>query len=276
LVGAASGGKIGVATALFERGEQLVALIATTVIAGILHLPVETIGTRFGAISASLPHPMVPHVTLTQLGALVGPAFTIALLAAVESLLSAVVADGMIGGRHRSNMELVAQGVANIVAPMFGGMPATGAIARTATNVKNGGRTPVAGMVHALTLLLITLSFGRWAAAIPLATLAAILVVVSYHMSEWRTFRSELTAPKSDVVVLLTTFSLTVLIDLTVAIEVGMVLAAFLFMHRMAEVTNVSMVTREIADEGWDDRLREMGRRCLWEGAQSISIREID
>jgi len=225
-----------------------VALIATTLAVRLFNIPVETIGTRFGAISASLPHPIVPHVTLSQLTALVGPAFTIALLAAVESLLSAVVADGMIGTRHRSNMELIAQGVANIVAPIFGGMPATGAIARTATNVKNGGRTPVAGMVHALTLLLITLFFGRWAALIPLASLAAILVVVSYHMSEWRTFRSELTAPRSDVAVLLTTFALTVLVDLTVAIEVGMVLAAFLFMRRMAEVTNVSIVTRELAD----------------------------
>jgi SulP family sulfate permease len=229
-----------------------VALIATTLAVRLFNIPVETIGTRFGAISASLPHPIVPHVSLAQVTALVAPAFTIALLAAVESLLSAVVADGMIGGRHRSNMELIAQGVANIVAPMFGGMPATGAIARTATNVKNGGRTPVAGMIHALTLLLITLFFGRWAALIPLATLAAILVVVSYHMSEWRTFRSELTAPKSDVAVLITTFSLTVLVDLTVAIEVGMVLAAFLFMRRMAEVTNVSIVTRELAD-GDDD-----------------------
>ena len=160
-----------------------VALIVTTVVARVFNLPVETIGTRFGAISASFPHPVVPHVTLDQLRGLVAPAFTIALLAAVESLLSAVVADGMIGGRHRSNMELVAQGIANIVSPLFGGIPATGAIARTATNVKNGGRTPVAGMVHALTLLLITLFFGRWAALIPLATLAAILVVVSYHMS---------------------------------------------------------------------------------------------
>ena len=225
-----------------------VALIATTLAVRLFNIPVETIGTRFGGISATLPHLIVPHVSLAQATALVGPAFTIALLAAVESLLSAVVADGMIGSRHRSNMELVAQGIANIVSPMFGGMPATGAIARTATNVKNGGRTPVAGMVHALTLLLITLFFGRWAAQIPLATLAAILVVVAYHMSEWRTFRSELTAPKSDVVVLLTTFALTVLVDLTVAIEVGMVLAAFLFMRRMAEVTNVSIVTRELAD----------------------------
>ena len=138
---------------------------------------------------------------------LVGPAFTIALLGAVESLLSAVVADGMIGGRHRSNMELVAQGIANLVSPLFGGMPATGAIARTATNVKNGGRTPVAGIIHALTLLVITLVAGRWAALIPMATLAAILVVVAYHMSEWRAFRAELRSPRSDVAVLLTTFA---------------------------------------------------------------------
>jgi len=251
-----------------------VALIATTLAVRLLNIPVETIGTRFGAISATLPHPIVPHVSLAQVTALVAPAFTIALLAAVESLLSAVVADGMIGGRHRSNMELIAQGVANIVAPMFGGMPATGAIARTATNVKNGGRTPVAGMVHALTLLLITLFFGRWAALIPLATLAAILVVVSYHMSEWRTFRSELTAPKSDVAVLLTTFSLTVLVDLTVAIEVGMVLAAFLFMRRMAEVTNVSIVTRELTDgdNDEDDDLNSVRRREVPRGVEVFEI----
>src|SRR5207244_4496322 len=159
-----------------------------------------------------------------------------------------VVADGMIGGRHRSNMELVAQGVANIVAPLFGGIPATGAIARTATNVKNGGRTPVAGMVHSATLLLITLFFGRRAGLIPLATLAAILLVVAYGMSEWRTFKAEFRAPKSDVVVLLTTFLLTVLVDLTVAIEVGMVLAAFLFMRRMAEVVNINVLTHEFHD----------------------------
>lgn len=239
-----------------------VALIATTLAVRLFNIPVETIGTKFGAISAAFPHLVVPHVSLEQVTALVAPAFTIALLAAVESLLSAVVADGMIGGRHRSNMELIAQGVANIIAPMFGGMPATGAIARTATNVKNGGRTPVAGMVHALTLLFITLFFGKWAALIPLATLAAILVVVSYHMSEWRTFRSELSAPKSDVAVLLTTFSLTVLVDLTVAIEVGMVLAAFLFMRRMAEVTNVSIVTRELADgDDEDDDPNSVRRR---------------
>jgi len=251
-----------------------VALIVTTLAVRLFNIPVETIGTKFGAISAAFPHLIVPHVSLEQVTALVAPAFTIALLAAVESLLSAVVADGMIGGRHRSNMELIAQGVANIVAPMFGGMPATGAIARTATNVKNGGRTPVAGMVHALTLLLITLFFGKWAALIPLATLAAILVVVSYHMSEWRTFRSELTAPKSDVAVLLTTFSLTVLVDLTVAIEVGMVLAAFLFMRRMAEVTNVSLVTRELADEDndEDDDPNSVRRRDVPPGVEVFEI----
>jgi SulP family sulfate permease len=145
-------------------------------------------------------------------------------------------------------MELVAQGVANVASATFGGIPATGAIARTATNVKNGGRTPIAGMVHALTLLLITLAFGRWASLIPMAVLAAILVVVAYHMSEWRAFRAELRSPRSDVIVLIATFLLTVLVDLTVAIEVGMVLAAFLFIRRMSEVTNISAVTREIDD----------------------------
>ena len=225
-----------------------VALIVTTALVQLLHLPVETIGTRFGVINATLPRPALPAITLAQLPALMGPAFTIALLGAVESLLSAVVSDGMIGGRHRSNMELVAQGVANIASPLFGGIPATGAIARTATNVKNGGRTPVAGITHSVTLLLIALFFGRWAGLIPMATLAGILVVVAYSMSEWRTFINEFRAPKSDVAVLLTTFLLTVFWDLTVAIEVGMVLAAFLFMRRMAEVTNISALTHEFQD----------------------------
>ena len=251
-----------------------VALIVTTVLVQLLHLPVETIGERFGAVHAGLPRPELPHVTLPLLRVLVGPAFTIALLAAIESLLSAVVADGMIGGRHRSNMELVAQGVANIASPLFGGMPDTGAIARTATNVKNGGRTPVAGMTHALTLLLITLFFGRWAGLIPLATLAAILVVVAFHMSEWRTFVSEFRAPKSDVAVLLTTFLLTVLVDLTVAIEVGMVLAAFLFMRRMAEVTNISVLTHEFSDpvDDFEGDPNAVRRRVIPDGVQVYEI----
>ena len=225
-----------------------VALLVTTALVKLAGWPVETIGSRFGEIASALPRPSLPHLSLPEVRGLVGPAFTIAMLAAIESLLSAVVADGMIGGKHRSNMELVAQGVANLVSPLFGGIPATGAIARTATNVKNGGRTPVAGIVHALTLLLILLFVGRWAALIPLATLAAILMVVAYHMSEWRLFRAEFSGPRSDVLVLLSTFALTVLVDLTVAIEVGMVLAAFLFMRRMAEVTNVSAVTREFLE----------------------------
>ena len=230
-----------------------VALIGTTIAVRVLQLPVETIGSRFGQISASLPHPVVPHLSFTEVTTLVQPAIAIALLGAVESLLSAVVADGMIGTRHKSNLELVAQGAANVVAPLFGGIPATGAIARTATNIRNGGRTPVAGVTHALTLLLITLFFGRLAALIPMATLGAILVVVAYNMSEWRTFRSELRGPKSDVIILITTFLLTVVVDLTVAIEVGMVLSAFLFMRRMAEVTNVTAITRELADGSDDD-----------------------
>ncbi|MCB0638510.1 MAG: hypothetical protein KDC54_17895, partial [Lewinella sp.] len=189
---------------------SFVALFAATVIVQLFGLPVETIGSRFGAIDAAFPRPAIPHVTLDMLGQLVEPALTIAILAAVESLLSAVVADGMIGGSHRSNMELVAQGVANIASPLFGGIPATGAIARTATNVKNGGRTPVAGIIHALVLLLITLFFGSWAGLIPMASLGAILVVVAYHMSEWRRFLAEFRAPKSDLAVMLSTFLLTV------------------------------------------------------------------
>jgi SulP family sulfate permease len=251
-----------------------VALIVTTAVVHLLHLPVETIGARFGVIHAGLPRPSLPPLSPALIASLAGPAFTIAILAAIESLLSAVVADGMIGGRHRSNMELVAQGVANIVSPLFGGMPATGAIARTATNVKNGGRTPVAGMTHALTLLLITLFFGRWAGLIPLATLAAILVVVAFHMSEWRTFASEFRAPKSDVAVLLATFLLTVLVDLTVAIEVGMVLAAFLFMRRMAEVTNIQVLTHEFTDpaDDFESDPNAVRRRVVPEGVQVYEI----
>ncbi|HEY4648334.1 MAG TPA: SulP family inorganic anion transporter [Gemmatimonadales bacterium] len=225
-----------------------VALILTTVLVRLLHLPVETIGTRFGEIQAGFPHLALPAVSLAEGRQLVRPALAIAALGAVESLLSAVVADGMIGGRHRSNMELVAQGIANVVAPLFGGIPATGAIARTATNVKSGGRTPVAGIVHAVTLLVITLFFGRLAALIPLATLAAIVAWVAYRMADWPVFRSELTAPRSDALVMVTTFLLTVLVDLTTGIGVGMVLASFLFMKRMAEVTNVRVVSDEFQE----------------------------
>jgi SulP family sulfate permease len=214
-------------------------------------------------------------VSFAEMSALVGPAFTIAILAAIESLLSAVVADGMIGGRHRSNMELIGQGVANIITPMFGGIPATGAIARTVTNVKNGGRTPVAGIVHALTLLVITLFGARWAGLIPMATLAAILVVVSFHMSQWRTFIAELHSPKSDVVVLLTTFALTVIVDLTVAISVGMVLAAFLFIRRMAEVANVRVLTAELGEESPEIDAAEAAARRMLDIPPGVEVYEI-
>jgi SulP family sulfate permease len=252
----------------------LVALVVATMIARIFELPVETIGSRFGAISVSLPRPHIPDISLAQATALVGPAFAIALLGGIESLLSAVISDGMIGGRHRSNMELVAQGVANIASASFGGIPATGAIARTATNVKNGGRTPVAGIVHTLTLLLITAVFGRWASSIPMAVLAAILAVVAYHMSEWRSFLAELRSPRSDIIVMLTTFILTVVVDITVAIEVGMVLAAFLFIKRMAEVTNINAVTRELRDEDGDDESdpNAVRRRIVPKGVEVYEI----
>ncbi len=219
---------------------SLIAILVTTAGMHLLHLPVETIGSKFGNIPSSLPKPVIPRLDYNTIRNLIRPAFTIALLGGIESLLSAVVADGMIGGNHKSNMELVAQGTANIFSSIFGGIPATGAIARTATNVKNGGRTPVAGMTHAITLFLILLFFGKWAAMIPLATLAGILVVVAYNMSEWKHFLTILKGPRSDMAILLTTFLLTVLVDLTVAIEIGMILAAFLFMRNMIKFSNVS------------------------------------
>jgi sulfate permease, SulP family len=222
---------------------SLVAIIVTTVAAQVLQLPVSTIGNRFGSIEPMFPAPVLPSLDLTTIQHLFAPAFAIALLGGIESLLSAVVADGMTGGNHRSNTELVAQGVANIFSSLFGGIPATGAIARTATNIKNGGKTPVAGMIHALTLLLIILFVGKWASLVPMATLAGILIVVAYHMSEWESFKSVLKGPRADMAVLVTTFLLTVLIDLVVAIETGMILAAFLFMRKMIRFSDVRMLT---------------------------------
>jgi sulfate permease, SulP family len=252
-----------------------VALVVTALFARLFELPVETIGSRFGVIDLAFPAPSFPQISFAEVRSLVGPAFTIAALGAIESLLSAMVADGMIGGRHRSNMELVAQGVANIASPIFGGIPATGAIARTATNVKNGGRTPVAGIIHALTLLLIALVFGKWAALVPMATLAGILMLVAYQMSEWRVFRSELRGPREDAAVLVSTFLLTVLVDLTVAIAVGMVLAAFLFTKRMAEATNVAAVTRELRRDGDETTYSEPGAISLRTVPDRVEVFEI-
>lgn len=222
-----------------------VALIAGTLIAQLSGMNIETISSKFGTIPNSLPSPSFPVITYAKVYALIGPAFTIALLAAIESLLSAVVSDGMIGGKHRSNMELIANGIANIASPIFGGIPATGAIARTVTNIRSGGKTPVAGITHSFVLLLIMIFFGQYAGMIPLCVLASILVIVSYNMFEWREFKTQLKMPKSDVVVFLTTFCLTILFDLTIAIEIGMIMSAFLFMNRMANVANIGIISRE-------------------------------
>lgn len=257
---------------------SLVALLATTAAVHLFDLPVATIGDRFGEVSAALPRPSLPAIDWAIVPQLVPSAVAIALLAGIESLLSAVVADGMTGRRHRSSMELVAQGVANLAVPFFGGIPATGAIARTATNVKNGGRTPIAGMVHAVTLLLIVLFLGRWAALVPMATLAGILVVVAYNMSEWRLFVGFVKAPKSDLMVALSTFGLTVAVDLVVAIEVGVVLSALLFMRRMAEATGVSglaaMGEGPLGGDGEEEsEARRLHRRDVPPG---IEVYEVD
>lgn len=219
---------------------SLIALIVTTLVVFIFNLPVATIGSQFGKISSNIPMPHIPNLNLNTLKALIGPAFTIALLGGIESLLSAVVSDGMIGDKHNSNAELIAQGIANMGSSLFGGIPATGAIARTAANVKNGGRTPISGIVHSITLLLIMLVFMPLAKFIPLTTLSAILIIVSYNMSEWRTFKAILKAPKSDIAILLTTFFLTVLFDLVIAIGIGMLVSMCLFMRRVATSIEVN------------------------------------
>ncbi|MBS1902679.1 MAG: STAS domain-containing protein [Bacteroidetes bacterium] len=249
-----------------------IALIVITVLVQALNIPVETIGSKFKVLGGSIPAPQVPHMTFAAVRELIPSVITMSILIAIESLLSAVVADGMLGTKHRSNMELVAQGIANIASPLFGGIPATGAIARTATNIKSGGRTPVAGIVHALFLLLVLLAIGKYASMIPMPVLAAILVIVSYNMSEWRTFKSMLKAPKSDVMILVTTFVLTVVIDLTVAIEVGMIMAAFLFMRRMALVTNVSVITNEFKDEADPEISQTLLNTAIPSGVQIFEI----
>lgn len=220
---------------------SLIAIIVSTLLVKYLKLDVNTIGSVYGELSSNFPTFHVPNFEFNTISQLIQPAFTIAILAGIESLLSCVVSDGMVGSRHRSNMELVAQGVGNMFSGLFGGIPATGAIARTAANAKNGGRTPISGIVHSITLLLILLIFMPLAALIPMPALAAVLIIVAYNMSEWRVFLELVkTSPKSDIIVLVTTFLLTVIFDLVIAIEVGIVLSAFLFMKRMSEVTNVN------------------------------------
>ena len=222
---------------------SFIAIIAITAVVQYFKIPVTTIESFFGEIPNKI-HFAVPTFDFHNLSKYLAPALIIALLGSIESLLSAVVSDGMIGGNHRSNTELIAQGIANIATPFFGGIPATGAIARTATNVKNGGRTPIAGMVHAITLLLIMLLLGKWAKLIPMAALAGILIVVAYNMSEWRQFKAILRGSKFDITILLVVFLLTIFVDLTVAIEIGVVLSALLFMKRMSD--SVIKVPQEV------------------------------
>ena len=228
----------------------IVALVGGTVAAGVLQLPVATIGSRFGGIPSGLPHIQMPAFRPDLILTLMAPTFTVAMLGAIESLMSAVVADRMAGTRHNSNVELFAQGLANIASPLVGGLPATGAIARTATNVRSGAKTPVAGIVHALTLAVILLAAAPLAAAVPMAVLAGILLVVAYNMGEWHDIPSLWKQRWADPLVWLATFALTILADLTVAVEVGMILAALLFISRVAATTTVTRVSEEYVEGG--------------------------
>src|SRR5690625_32855 len=251
---------------------SIVAIIITTLAVYLFDLPVTTIESSFGNIPNHLSMPSIPKVYFKTIQALIQPAFAIALLGGIESLLSAVVADGMIGGRHRSNTELIAQGTANCVSAMFGGIPATGAIARTATNVNNGGRTPVAGIVHAVVLLLIMLIFAPLAKLIPMATLAGILIVVSYHMSEWRQFKSLLKGNKYDILILLVTFFLTVVFDLVTAIQIGIVLSSFILMKRMSESLHIEKAMELFTAHPNGDKVFEEEQIELPEGVLMYEI----
>mgnify|MGYP002623736985 CR=1 FL=1 len=257
---------------------SLIAIILMTVAALLLKqyagvTSIETIGDRF-SISNQLPGAQVPQLTWDVIKGLVSPAITIAILGAIESLLSATVADGVIGDRHNSNTELIAQGIANLASPIFGGIPATGAIARTMTNINNGGRTPVAGIIHAAVLLIIFLFLMPLAQYIPMACLAGVLVIVAYNMSGWRSFMSIMRNPKSDVIVLWVTFLLTVIFDLTVAIEVGLICACLLFMRRMAETTDVKVISDEInpEEETSDFQLGNLEHLTIPDGVEVYEI----
>ncbi|MCK0131282.1 SulP family inorganic anion transporter [Flavobacteriaceae bacterium F08102] len=224
---------------------SIIAIVLSTVVVILFDIPVDTIESNFGTIPNKLGAPHFPSLNFETIKALIQPAFAIAILGSIESLLSAVVSDSMIGGKHRSNMELIAQGAANIMSSLFGGIPATGAIARTATNVKNGGRTPIAGIIHAIALLAIMLLFAPYAKLIPMSCLAGILVVVAYHMSEWKQFKSILKGNRMDIIILLTTFFLTIIFDLVIAIEIGIVLSSFMFMKRMSQAVNIENFSAE-------------------------------
>ncbi len=234
----------------------IVALFACTLAVALFHLPVETIGSRFGGIPSGLPHVDLPRFRPDLILPLLPSALTVALLAALESLLSAVVADTMIGERHNSNAELVAQGFANLLVPIIGGIPVTGAIARTATNYRAGAKTPVSGIIHGLTLLAVIVAFAPLARFVPLATLAAVLLVVAYNMGEWREIKTILSLDLAAISVWLITFTLTVIADLTLAVEIGMALAALIYIYRVSQTTTVSAVTPEYILEGLEHSLQ--------------------
>lgn len=250
---------------------QLIAIILTTIVVQYFQLPVETIATRFGGVPSSLPIPHLPVVNFELIQQMFSPALTIAILCALESLLSAVVADGMMGTRHRSNMELIAQGAGNVVSVIFGGIPATGAIARTATNIKSGAKTPVSAIIHCSFLLLVLLFVGRWAALIPMATLSAVLVLVAYNMSGWREFAHLLKSPRGDIAVLFITFLLTVFIELTVAIQVGVLLAGFLFLQKMSNETHVDLITENLKEED-ESEIRDISNLHIPNGVEVFEI----
>src|SRR6185369_2601902 len=228
----------------------IVVLVGSTLAVALFTLPVETIGSRFGGIPSGLPHVVIPVFRPELLGSLLPSAITVALLGAIESLMSAMVSDRMTGDRHNPNVELMAQGIANVASPLVGGLPATGAIARTATSIRSGAKTPLAGMIHALTLLAILLFAAPLAKDVPLASLSAILFVVAWNMGEWREIPEILKLSKSDISVWLLTFALTVFADLSVAVEAGMILAALLFISRVASTTTVSQVTDDYIEDG--------------------------
>ncbi len=250
----------------------LIALLVATAFCAGLDLPAETIGSRFGGLPSHLPIFDFPDIPFARTAELLPSALTIAFLAGIESLLSAVVADGMTGRRHRSNAELVAQGIANVGSALFGGLPATGAIARTATNIRAGGKTPVAGILHALFLLLFMLLLAPWMNLVPLAALAAILFMVAWNISEHEQFRHTLSAPKGDRLVLLLTFGLTVFFDLTVAIEAGIVVSALVFMFRMAEAVEVSQGAGTLSEDGEESSADAQQRACLPAGVEAFQI----
>jgi SulP family sulfate permease len=252
----------------------IVSIVLATFVCWLFHLPVETIGDRFGQITRTLPMPALPSVHLSgeMLRSLIPDAITIAFLAGIESLLSAVIADGMTGRRHLSNCELVAQGIGNLGSILFGGIPATGAIARTATNVKSGGRTPVAGMIHALVLCGLMFTCAPLVSMIPMAALSAVLVMVAWNMSELDHFRHLFKAPLGDVAVMLAAFLLTVLVDITVAVEVGMILAAFVFMKRMSDLGNVMPMMRLVEDKQEGDDPDAISKKIVPTGVEVYEV----